>query len=220
MALSNKRKQELNQGFYTYDELSKADKQYLRSKFRQDRDAKGRFVPSIKFRGKELPKKFQQLIRQWASETPMKDEIRQRILKGEDIENVFPGMPIEQLAKNTGLSKRFFANSSEKEKLSKNEFQVIPEISTHLSQHKTDDSENHFEVIDENGDQFFDEDGLERLRDYEALIRDEARIKLKNMGKKAKKSLELYPIQHQVEYDAVKNKYFIDLTKTKELFVS
>ena len=89
-----------------------------------------------------------------------------------------------------------------------------------MSQHKTDDSENHFEVIDENGDQFFDEDGLERLRDYEALLRDEARIKLKNMGKTAKKKLEQYPIQHQVEYDAVKNKYFIDLTKTKEVFVS
>ena len=215
MPLSNKRKKELDQGFYSYNELTNQDKQYLRAKYRRSRDAKGRFIPSIKFRGQELPKRFQNLIRQWASETPMKEEIRERILKGEDIENIFPGMPIEQLAKNTGLSKEFFAKSQNIEHLSKNEFQVIPEIATHLSTYLDDETENLFELRNEDGDEFFDNEALQELRDYESLLRDEALQKIEEMGKNNKRPMEAYPVEHQIEYDAVKNKYFIDLSKSK-----
>tara|TARA_S200002703_G_scaffold79286_1_gene68230 strand:+ start:280 stop:969 length:690 start_codon:yes stop_codon:yes gene_type:complete len=214
MPLSNQRKKELDQGFYSYNELTNQDKQYLRAKYRRSRDAKGRFIPSIKFRGQELPKRFQNLIRQWANQTPMKEEIRERILKGEDIENIFPGMPIEQLAKNTGLSKEFFAKSQNIEHLTKNEFQVIPEIATHLSTYLDDETENLFELRDENGNEFFDMEALEELRDEEGKIRDLLLKKLEKMNKKNKRPMEAYPIQHEIEYDAVKNKYFIDLAKS------
>ena len=214
MPLSNQRKKELDQGFYSYNELTNQDKQYLRAKYRRSRDAKGRFIPSIKFRGQELPKRFQNLIRQWANQTPMKEEIRERILKGEDIENIFPGMPIEQLAKNTGLSKEFFAKSQNIEHLTKNEFQVIPEIATHLSTYLDDETENLFELRGENGNEFFDMEALEELRDEEGKIRDLLLKKLEKMNKKNKRPMEAYPIQHEIEYDAVKNKYFIDLAKS------
>ena len=214
MPLSNQRKKELDQGFYSYDDLTNQDKQYLRAKYRRSRDAKGRFVPSIKFRGQELPKRFQNLIREWANKTPMKEEIRQRILKGEDIENIFPGMPIEQLAKNTGLSKEFFAKSQNIEHLSKNEFQVIPEIATHLSTYLDDETENLFELRDEDGNQYFDKEALEKLRDEESLMRESIAQKLKEMNKKNKKPMDAYPIQHEIEFDAVKNKYFIDLKRS------
>ena len=180
MPLSNQRKKELDQGFYSYSELTKQDKQYLRAKYRRSRDSKGRFSKSIKFRGQELPIRFQNLIREWAKETPMNEEIRKRILSGEDIENVFPGMPIEQLAKNTGLSTEFYAKSQNIDHLSRNEFQVIPEIATHLSTYLDDETENLFELRDEDEEQFFDNEALEKLRDYEALLRDSAMEQLRS----------------------------------------
>ena len=221
MPLSNKRKRELDLNFWTEGELTPDEKAYLNAKYRRTRNAKGQFEKSIKFKGQPLPKKFQNAVRDWAQKTDMTESIKKRILEGEDLENIFPNMPIDELSKNMGLSKKFFAFQNETDKLTKNEFQVMPELATHLKQFKDDETENLIEIVDEDGFSYFDEEALEYLEQWEKEKKDEKEQKLREWekvnDKKRSKKPTFYPIQHEISFDAVKNKYFLDLGESEIL---
>ena len=97
MPLSNKRKRELDLNFWTEGELTPDEKAYLNAKYRRNRNEKGQIEKTNKFKSQPLQKKFQKAVKKKKKKTDMTESIKKRILEGEDLENIFPNMPIDEL---------------------------------------------------------------------------------------------------------------------------